>query len=98
MEHVKNNLQKLKLVVVDDDATTRLFLKESLEGQLGHTVVGEAASGTEMVRTVLQLEPDVVIFDIHLPGLDGLAALRQVYETRVVAAVAITADQDHNLV
>jgi AmiR/NasT family two-component response regulator len=87
----------LKVVVVEDDATVRLFLKETLE-KLGHQVVGEAATGTDMVRTVLEMEPDVVVFDIHLPRLNGLDALRQIYQERVVAAVAITADRDQELV
>jgi response regulator NasT len=89
---------KLKLVVVEDDPTFRHFLKETLQDQLGHQVVGEAATGTDMVRTVLAAEPDVVVFDIHLPHLDGIEALRQIYQTRVVAAVAITADRDESLV
>jgi response regulator NasT len=88
----------LKVVVVEDDPAIRLFLKETLERQHGHQVVGEAATGTDMVRVVLQAEPDVVIFDIHLPYLNGLDALRQIYQQRVVAAVAITADRDQELV
>jgi response regulator NasT len=88
---------KLKIVLVEDDNTTREFLKDALE-QLGFQVVGEAATGTDMVRTVLALEPDVVIFDIHLPHMDGLEALRQIYQTRIVAAVAITADRDAALI
>src|SRR5437764_7792930 len=75
----------------------RLFRKETLEN-LGHQIVGEAATGTDMVRVVLESEPDVVIFDIHLPGLNGLDALRQIYQERVVAAVAITGDRDQELV
>ena len=75
-------------MVVEDDATVRLFLKDTLEKKLGHQVIGEAATGTDMVRTVLELEPDVVVFDIHLPRLNGLDALRQIYQERVVAAVA----------
>jgi response regulator NasT len=98
MERVASVLSPLKIVVVEDDATVRLFLKETLEKQLGHRVVGEAATGTDMVRTVLELEPDVVVFDIHLPRLNGLDALRQIYQERVVAAVAITADRDQDLV
>jgi len=90
-------LKVLRIVLVEDDANMRLFLKETLEG-LGHEVVGEAATGTEMVRTVLAAEPDVVIFDIHLPRLNGLDALRQIYQERVVAAVAITGDRDQELV
>src|SRR4029078_6471095 len=70
----------------------------TLENHLGHKVIGEAATGTDMVRTVLESEPDVVVFDIHLPRLNGLDALRQIYQERIVAAVAITADRDQELV
>jgi response regulator NasT len=98
METAAPSQQQLKVVVVEDDATVRQFLKETLERELGHQVIGEAANGTEMVRTVLDLEPDVVVFDIHLPRLNGLDALRQIYQEKVVAAVAITADRDQELV
>jgi response regulator NasT len=96
MEHAPAT-SPLKVVVVEDDATIRQFLITSLQA-LGHQVIGEAATGTDMVRTVLDVEPDVVIFDIHLPGLNGLDALRQIYQERIVAAVAITADRDQDLV
>src|SRR3984893_11606510 len=97
MEQPASMVSPLKLVVVEDDSTVRLFLKETLE-KLGHQIIGEAATGTDMVRTVLELEPDVVVFDIHLPRLNGLDALRQIYQERVIAAVAITADRDQDLV
>ncbi len=98
MERAAPALPPLKIVLVEDDPTVRLFLKDTLEKTLGHQVIGEAATGTDMVRTVLELEPDVVIFDIHLPRLNGLDALRQIYQERIVAAVAITADRDQDLV
>src|ERR1700694_1318161 len=91
-------LPALKIVVVEDDPTIRQFLRDTLEKDLGHQVVGEAATGTDMVKTVLSLEPDVVLFDIHLPVQDGLEGLRQIYQERVVAAVAITADRDQDLI
>ena len=97
MENSATTLPALKLVLVEDDPTIRQFLRESLEG-LGYQVIGEAATGTDMVRTVLALEPDVVVFDIHLPHQDGLTALSQIYQERIVAAVAITADRDQDLV
>src|SRR6516164_11195214 len=97
MDLATTTVPSLKIVVVEDDATIRLFLKESLE-TMGHEVIGEAATGTDMVRTVLELEPDVVVFDIHLPHLNGIDALRQIYKERVIAAVAITADRDQELV
>lgn len=98
MESHTSPTPKLRIVTAEDDNNTRLFLRETLENDLGHQVVGEATTGTDMVRTVLAEQPDVVVFDIHLPHLDGLAALRQIYQTRVVAAVAITADRDQALV
>jgi len=98
METSPATLPKLKVVVVEDDATVRMFLKDILETQLGHEVVGESATGPNMVREVLSKEPDVVVFDIHLPHMNGLDALRQIYQTRIVAAVAITADRDKALV
>jgi two-component system, response regulator PdtaR len=98
MEHNLATLPKLKIVLVEDDPLARVFLKEALQTQLGHEVIGEAANGTDMVRMVLALQPDVVVFDIHLPGMTGLEALRLIYQERVVAAVAITGDRDQNLV
>jgi response regulator NasT len=98
METAPQSLPSLKVVVVEDDAAVRHFLKETLENQFGHQVIGEAATGTDMVRTVLDMEPDVVVFDIHLPRLNGLDALRQIYQEKIIAAVAITADRDQELV
>jgi response regulator NasT len=91
-------LPALKIVIADDDPTIRVFFRDILEKQLGHRVVGEAADGAEMVKTVLEAKPDIVLFDIHMPAQDGLAALRQIYEQEIVAAVAITADLDLGLV
>jgi response regulator NasT len=87
----------LKVVIVEDDPTVREYLHQTLERD-GYMIIGEAATGTDMVRTVLELEPDLVVFDIHLPHQDGLSALKQIYQERIVAAVAITADRDQDLV
>jgi response regulator NasT len=88
----------LKIVVVDDDPVICQFLKDTLEGEFGHRVVATATNGTDMVRTVMDNEPDVVVFDIHLPFQSGLDALHQIYDRRITAAVAITADKDLDLI
>ncbi len=98
MATASTSLPSLKIVVVEDDPTVRQFLRQTLEQDLGHQVVGEATTGVEMVKSVLELEPDVVVFDIHLPHQDGFEGLRQIYKERIVAAVAITADRDQDLV
>jgi AmiR/NasT family two-component response regulator len=97
-ERAETDLPALKIVVVEDDPVARVFLKDALENQFGHEVLAEATSGTDMVRAVLRYEPDVVVFDIHLPYLNGLDALHQIYEQRITAAVAITADQHTDLI
>jgi AmiR/NasT family two-component response regulator len=89
---------RLRVVVVEDDEAIRLALKQSLIDTFGHEVIGEANTGPQMIELVERLEPDVVLFDIHLPGLDGLTALKQINEKKSVAAVAITADRDVALV
>jgi response regulator NasT len=98
MSGTTNALSSLRIVVVEDDPTVREFLRQTLERDLKHQITGEATTGPEMIQKVLELEPDVVLFDIHLPGQDGLAALREIYEKRIVAAVAITADRDEELI
>ena len=97
MQRAAQAVAAMNIVVVEDDAVVRQFLKDTVE-QLGHKVAGEATTGADMVRIVLAVEPDVVLFDIHLPGMSGLDALREIYAERVVAAVAITGDRDQNLV
>jgi response regulator NasT len=98
MERTVAPAQPLRIVVVEDDAEIRQFVRDTLEKEFRHQVVGEAADGIAMVQAVLTLEPDVVVFDIHLPGQNGLDALQRIYQERVVAAVAITADRDQELV
>jgi response regulator NasT len=87
----------LRIVVVEGDEAFRQSMKEALESQ-GHSIVGEAGRGAEMVRLVLAEEPDVVVFDLHLPGFSGLEALRQIYQEYNLAAVALTEKRDHDLI
>lgn len=89
---------RLRIVVVDDDPVMRQLLRRVVVEHLGHEIVGEADNGADMVETVLSVRPDLVILDIHLPGIDGLDALRRIYQEQIVAAVAITADHDAELV
>lgn len=88
----------LKITLVEADPSVRFYVKEALENQFGHRVIGEAATGTEMVRSILEQEPDVVVFDVHLPRGNGLEALKQAYQERPIAAVALCDERDQDLV
>ncbi|GIJ33210.1 DNA-binding response regulator [Micromonospora sediminimaris] len=64
----------VRILIVDDDALVRAGLSMILGGTPDLKVVGEAADGSEVVRAVAACRPDVVLMDIRMPRLDGLAA------------------------
>jgi DNA-binding NarL/FixJ family response regulator len=67
----------IRVLVADDQALVRAGFRKILEADAGIEVVGEAADGLEAVDRARELEPDVVLMDIRMPGLDGIAATRQ---------------------
>ena len=66
----------LNVLIVDDDEAFREVIKRQM-GQ-GVKVIGEAARGDDAVLLASELRPDVVLMDLDLPGLDGIAATRQI--------------------
>ena len=79
-----------RVVIAEDEAIIRLDLKETLEEE-GYEVVGETGRGDEAVQLVRELEPDLAILDIKMPGLDGLAAAREITAERRAAVLILTA-------
>lgn len=69
-----------KIVIVDDQAMVRAGFAALLDAQPGLSVVGQAENGAEGVRVVAQTHPDIVLMDIRMPVLDGIAATRQILE------------------
>jgi len=65
-------------VLVDDQAMVRTGFRMMLDPQRDLAVVGEAADGCEAVRKAVELTPDLVLMDIRMPNLDGLAATEQI--------------------
>jgi DNA-binding NarL/FixJ family response regulator len=71
----------LRLVVVDDHPVVRNGLTGMLSTQADFAVVGEASDGSEAIATVAALRPDVVLMDLRMPGMDGLAAIGAIRAT-----------------
>ena len=83
----------ISVLVADDQDLVRTGLRMILDAQDGIEVVGEAANGREAVELARQLRPDVCLFDIRMPELDGIEATRQLAGTDVddpLAVVVIT--------
>jgi response regulator NasT len=87
----------VRVVIAEDEAIIRLDLKEILEEE-GYEVVGETGRGDEAVELVRQLEPDVAILDIKMPGIDGLDVAREISGERRAAVVILTAFSQRDLI
>jgi DNA-binding NarL/FixJ family response regulator len=68
----------IRVLLADDQALVRAGFKSLLDAQEEIEVVGEAGDGREAVRLAKELRPDVILMDIRMPALDGLAATREI--------------------
>lgn len=87
----------VSVVIAEDEAIIRLDLKEILQEE-GYEVVGETGRGDEAVALVREHHPDLVILDIRMPGLDGLAAAREIAGDGQAAVLILTAFSQRNLI
>jgi DNA-binding NarL/FixJ family response regulator len=79
----------IRVLLVDDQALVRAGFRALLDAQEDIEVVGEAVDGEEAVRMSREHEPDVVLMDIRMPGMDGLEATRIIVEDQALNAVRI---------
>src|SRR5579883_254069 len=86
-----------RVVIADDESIIRMDLKEMLTG-LGYLVVGEAGDGLSAVNLGRELKPDLVIMDIKMPDLDGIAAAKILTEERIAPVLLLTAFSQTELV
>jgi AmiR/NasT family two-component response regulator len=86
-----------RVVIAEDEALIRLDLREMLQEE-GYEVVGEAADGEQAVALAQQLLPDLVICDIKMPKMDGIAAAAQITSERIAPVVMLTAFSQRDLI
>jgi AmiR/NasT family two-component response regulator len=80
----------VRIVIAEDEAIIRLDLRETLEEE-GYEVVADTGRGDTAIELVRQHQPDVAIFDIKMPGMDGLDAARVVSSEKICPVVMLTA-------
>ncbi|MBM4461462.1 MAG: response regulator transcription factor [Chloroflexi bacterium] len=87
----------IRILLVDDQALFRAGLRLLLATQPDFVVAGEAADGEEALREAARLQPDVVLMDLRMPVLDGVAATRRLHEAqpccRVIALTTFDDDE-----
>jgi DNA-binding NarL/FixJ family response regulator len=72
----------IRILVVDDHAVVREGLRAFLALQEGFEIVGEAADGDEALQRAAELDPDVILMDLVMPGRDGVSAMRELHARR----------------
>jgi DNA-binding NarL/FixJ family response regulator len=90
-------MSDIRVLVVDDEAIIRRGLRLIVDGSDGMEVVGEAVDGVDGVRLTKELRPDVVLLDVRMPVMDGLAALGPIVDTGARAVVLTTFDVDRTV-
>ncbi len=86
-----------RVLIAEDEALIRLDLKEMLEEE-GYSVVGEAGDGAQAVALAAELRPDLIILDVQMPVMDGLAAAEKIAADRIAPVVILTAFSQRDLV
>jgi len=85
----------VRVLIADDHALVRAGVRGLLAGAAELEVVGEAADGTEALRLARELQPQVLVLDLNMPGLDGFEVLRRVRaDVSGVRVLVLTLDDD----
>ena len=83
------------VLIVDDHDTFRVLARAVLEAS-GYTVAGEAADGESALRTAAEVDPDIVLLDIQLPGIDGFAVAERLAQLPRPPAVVLVSTRDED--
>lgn len=88
---------KWRIIIADDESLIRLDLREMLT-HLGYDVIAEAGDGGTAMDLARKLRPDLMIMDIKMPEVDGIAAAEELTRERIAPVVLLTAYSDQGLV
>ena len=92
-------METLTIVIADDHQFFRDGVRALLDAQADMECVGEAATGQEVIRLSAELQPDVVLMDVQMPGMSGVEATRQIVRSSPqIRVLVVTMFEDDHLV
>lgn len=86
-----------RIIIAEDDTLIRMDLKEELQRQ-GYLVVGDVGDGESAINLARELRPDLVVMDIRMPQLDGIAAAEVLTREKLAPVLLLTAFSDQELI
>ena len=90
-------MSQRRIVIAEDESISRMDLREMLSN-LGYLVAGEAGDGRSAVNLAREVRPDLVIMDIKMPEMDGIAAAKVLTQERVAPVLLLTAYSDREFI
>jgi two-component system nitrate/nitrite response regulator NarL len=87
-------MKPYRILIVDDHPLARQAVRTLLEDEADYRIVGEATNGLDALKACEQLQPDVVLLDIHMPGMTGLETTRLIKEQQARVKVVILSVSD----
>jgi two-component system, LytTR family, response regulator len=90
-------MEKIRTIIVDDEKPARRRLRELLEKRTEIAVVAECSNGAEAVRQIRALQPDLLLLDIQMPGLDGFGVVDEIGPAQMPATIFVTAYDQYAL-
>jgi DNA-binding NarL/FixJ family response regulator len=88
-------MEAIRILIADDHTLFREGLRALFDSLPGYEIVGEAATGSEAIEQAEQLQPDVVLMDIQMPGLNGIEATRRITRTSPqIGVIMVTMFED----
>jgi DNA-binding NarL/FixJ family response regulator len=91
---LREKINRVSVLVVDDDARYAFALRALLETEPGLQVVGEVRNGQQAVEAARRLRPDVILMDVEMPVLDGVAATERILAERPETCVVLVTGSD----
>jgi two-component system, LytTR family, response regulator len=90
-------MEKIRAIIVDDESPARRRLRELLEKQPDIAILAECSNGAEAVREIRVLQPDLLLLDIQMPGLDGFGVIAAIGAAQMPATIFVTAYDQYAL-